>query len=75
MKRRAFTTYGTTPIKNIKTPIRNINFATGEDEDITMLNENTSVATTDETFMMLERIYGILLIMVIVQVIKIFIKK
>ena len=75
MKRRAFTTYGSTPIKNIKTPIRNINFATGEDEDIAIANDNVSTAMTDATVMMLEKIHAVLVIILIVLIIKLFIKK
>ena len=75
MKRRALTTYGSPPIKNNKTPLRNINFATGEDEDVAIANDNVSIAMTDATVMMLEKIHAVLMIILIVLIIKLFIKK
>lgn len=75
MKRRIFTTYADSPIKNIKTPIRKINFATGEDEAQTTTRTTTVEATTTPSMDMLQRIHTLLIVVIVIQLICLFIKK
>lgn len=75
MKRRIFTTYADSPIKNIKTPIRKINFATGEDEVETATQPTTVEAATTASMDMLERIHTLLIVVIVIQLICLFIKK
>lgn len=75
MKRRIFTTYADSPIKNIKTPIRKINFATGEDEVETVTQTTTVEAATTASMDMLERIHTLLIVVIVIQLICLFIKK
>lgn len=75
MKRRIFTTYADSPIKNIKTPIRKINFATGEDEAETATLTTTVQASTTPSMDMLQRIHTLLIVVIVIQLICLFIKK
>ena len=75
MQRRIFTTYADSPIKNIKTPIRKINFATGEDE-VQIATPSTIVQATNPPSMdMLQRIHTLLIVVIVIQLICLFIKK
>ena len=75
MKRRIFTTYADSPIKNIKTPIRKLNFATGEDEAQAAAPTTTVVADTTPSMDMLQRIHTLLIVVIVIQLICLFIKK
>lgn len=74
MKHRIFTTFGATPIKNIPTPIKQFNLATGEDENAEQ--EALVPATTydvqednmDAALIMLNQIRVLLLILVLLKV-------
>lgn len=74
MKHRIFTTFGATPIKNIPTPIKRFDFATGEDE---VAEQETLVPATtydvendnmDAALIMLNQIRVLLLILVLLKI-------
>lgn len=77
MKHKIFTTYGETPIKNIKTPIRRFN-GDGEDEDF-MPNNLTYASECTEaqaaTIELLEHIRALLVVIIIVKIICLCFKK
>lgn len=75
MKRhRIFTTYGDTPIKNVKTPIRRFS---GEPEDEENVQENTIAfaEVNDPAVDLLAQIRTLLVILIIIKVICLCIKK
>lgn len=75
MKRhRIFTTYGDTPIKNVKTPIRRFS---GEPEDEENVQENTIAyaEVNDPAVDLLSQIRTLLVILIIIKIICLCIKK
>ena len=74
MKRRIISTYADTPIKNIKTPIRKINYATGEDE-ISEDTINYTVEENDAVVEQLQIIKVLLIVIIALKVICLIIKK
>lgn len=70
MKRRIFTTYADEPIKNIKTPIRKINYATGENEDEAndIVIPNTNNENYDMTVQLLEQIKTLLIVIIALKI-------
>lgn len=75
MKRhRIFTTYGDTPIKNVKTPIRRFS---GEPEDEENVQENTIAyaEVNDPAVDLLAQIRTLLVILIIIKIICLCIKK
>lgn len=71
-KKRIFTTYGSDPIKNVKTPIRRFDTSEQEydEQDVEIPeNELCSIVTNEETYRLLYHIKVLLFVLVILKVI------
>ena len=75
MKRRIFTTYADSPIKNIKTPIRRFNGDPDEDNDVITTEYTNAEITASMNIELLQHIRTLLLLILVVKIICLCIKK
>lgn len=75
MKRRIFTTYADSPIKNIKTPIRRFNGDPDEDNDVITTEYTDAEITASMSIELLQHIRTLLLLILVVKIICLCIKK
>lgn len=73
MRHRIFTTYGDTPIKNVKTPIRRFD---GDPDEEDKVIETVPVYTEadDATIQLLEQIRALLVVIIIIKIVCLCIK-